>query len=453
MANYPEVGGTFTVREADNTAAELTITTGNDDHYILFMFEYTNSSQEAVTEQVANTVMYNEGNIALPYEPYGWLHSLRKQCTATETIQSGDTIYADGTAISTYTIKGNTTQSGTPSPSNPVDVNGVGERTEQLVPDISTSNGWRKGYLSNGNYMPTQYYGEWLSPMVSLNGLTEFTISAKPTSNASMSVYWFDGSNYLSQTNATDYTGSTFDTIPSNATQLCYAIRTGVNGDTPPEGWWTMLNSGSTAKPYEPYGYKIPISNNSTTTPIYLGSVQSTRRIEKIIYKGSDDENWSKSSTGYNGFYIAIPNHEASTPLYCNMAQYSADGALYRTAPWYCVSDWTFGISTDSTVIGGTTIEDWKAYLATLYANGTPLTIWHIRPEVNTIIGIVNEPLLKISDVYDIITGSQTSISIPTTDGANTITVDTTVQPSEFTATWTGWHDASVKEWDGTDWQ
>ena len=36
--------------------------------------------------------------------------------------------------------------------------------------------------------------------------------------------------------------------------------------------------------------------------------------------------------------------------------------------------------------------------------------------------------------------------SIPTTDGANSITVDTPVQPSEFTATWTGWHDSSVKE-------
>lgn len=43
--------------------------------------------------------------------------------------------------------------------------------------------------------------------------------------------------------------------------------------------------------------------------------------------------------------------------------------------------------------------------------------------------------------------------SIPTTQGANSITVDTTVQPSEFTATWTGWHDSSVKEYDGTNWQ
>jgi hypothetical protein len=60
----------------------------------------------------------------------------------------------------------------------------------------------------------------------------------------------------------------------------------------------------------------------------------------------------------------------------------------------------------------------------------------------------VNEPLMKIGTYADSISG----VSIPTTDGANTITVDTTVQPSEFTATWTGWHDSSVKEWDGSDW-
>lgn len=39
-----------------------------------------------------------------------------------------------------------------------------------------------------------------------------------------------------------------------------------------------------------------------------------------------------------------------------------------------------------------------------------------------------------------------TAPSIPTTEGVNSITVDTTVQPSEFSATWTGWHNASVKE-------
>ena len=61
------------------------------------------------------------------YDGSQWEHSLRKQTTASEIIVPPTTIYADGTAISTYTIKGNTVQNGTPTPSNPVPVVGVGE--------------------------------------------------------------------------------------------------------------------------------------------------------------------------------------------------------------------------------------------------------------------------------------------------------------------------------------
>lgn len=93
MANYPEVGGTFTVREADNTAANLTITTGNNDHYILFMFEYTNSSQEAVTEQVANTVMYNTHTTTSIY--LGEVQSNRKICK----------LVLDGTETLSYQVQ------------------------------------------------------------------------------------------------------------------------------------------------------------------------------------------------------------------------------------------------------------------------------------------------------------------------------------------------------------
>jgi len=57
---------------------------------------------------------------------------VRKYGTASEIITLPTTIYADGTAITSYTIKGNTAQNGTPTPSNPVDVNGVGELTDNL---------------------------------------------------------------------------------------------------------------------------------------------------------------------------------------------------------------------------------------------------------------------------------------------------------------------------------
>ena len=76
------------------------------------------------------------------------------------------------------------------------------------------------------------------------------------------------------------------------------------------------------------------------------------------------------------------------------------------------------------------------------------MTVWYVLATAET--ATVNEPLMKLGDYSDSISNA---VSIPTTEGANSITVDTTVQPSEFTATWTGWHDSSVKERDGSQWQ
>ena len=51
----------------------------------------------------------------------------RKYETKSEIIVPPTTIYADGSNITTYTIKGNTVQNGTPTPTNPIAVKGVGE--------------------------------------------------------------------------------------------------------------------------------------------------------------------------------------------------------------------------------------------------------------------------------------------------------------------------------------
>lgn len=47
------------------------------------------------------------------YDGSQWEHSLRKQTIASEIIVPPTTIYCDGSNITTYSIKGNTVQSGT----------------------------------------------------------------------------------------------------------------------------------------------------------------------------------------------------------------------------------------------------------------------------------------------------------------------------------------------------
>lgn len=265
------------------------------------------------------------------YDGSQWEHSLRKLGTETETIHSGDTIYANGQPISTYSIKGNTVQNGTPSPSNPVDVVGVGE--------LETSG---------------EHSGE----------------------------------------------------------------------------------------------YKIPISTAQGLAVNYLGSVSSNRQISKYEFTGT--EVITKLNTSADNYvYYYVTNGVAVGGLECTHLPYLSSGisttvgiSQNQTYPntWYM----NLGADIMNAQPSGNTAEGFKEWLSAQYAAGTPVTTWYIKQTATT--GIVNEPLMKIGDYADSISNAA---AIPTTDGANSVTVDTTVQPSEVSMTWTGWHDSSVQEYQG----
>ena len=172
--------------------------------------------------------------------------------------------------------------------------------------------------------------------------------------------------------------------------------------------------------------YKLPLTSAGQNVDIYLGEVQTTRRIKKLVLTGK--EAWLKSSSGYNGFYFIMPTKLQDSALICNIATFTRLYDNYTNYPWFCVSDNAFGISTDSAVIGGTTVADFKAYLAAQYAAGTPVTVWYVLAEPET--GIVNEPLMKIGDYADTVSMEQAEVSIPTNKGSTTLDVDTTIKPS-----------------------
>lgn len=258
------------------------------------------------------------------YDGSQWEHSLRKLTTATESVENP--LYSDGTAITAYTLKGNTVQNGTPTPANPVDVVGVG-----------------------------------------------------------------------------------------------------------------TLDSGQ---------YKIPISSPVVTTNIYLGSTQTVRQVKKIVFDGT--ENWSNQNVGQHG---AVSIRKDELPLAPDMPA----GTLNILSTHFKAISNSSQLDIGEMVAGGSylnfdydgtnNLTDFKAFLATQYANGTPVIVYYVLATPET--AAVNEPLMKIGTYIDTLSNAT---AIPTTDGANSITVDTTVQPSEFTATWTGWHNATVKEWDGSQW-
>lgn len=59
------------------------------------------------------------------------------------------------------------------------------------------------------------------------------------------------------------------------------------------------------------------------------------------------------------------------------------------------------------------------------------MVIWYVLAEPET--AIVNEPLAKIGYYCDELHSEDAGVTIPTAKGSNTLSVDTTVQPSEMT--------------------
>ena len=445
LSNAPiveNVAESYNVISESETTINPEVTISNTNYTYLWI----QAGGTWYTEHGGESIMLNTGSTALPYEPYGWVHSLRKLCSATETIQSGDTIYANGQPITTYTLKGNTVQNGTPTPSNPVAVNGVGERTENLynyqavaIGKYIDANGVEQTSGSTGH----QILNHTASIPVIAGTTYTFKIQKIIGYSALSNAYcWFDSSNQLLYRDVRGEIGSREEyiemsyTAPTNAAYLIINFRDNYYNTG-------MLNVGSTALPYEPYGYKIPILNLPSTTNIYLSeplmkindsvdSISNTeeiRAIQKLVITG-DETSWEQDgrSGNNNRYRLRLTNLKNTgtyiTDFYNSHYKVESGYAANTSVIWRGSSSTYVYISVPSSDYP--TVSDYKTYLQQQYTNGTPVTIWY---------QMANPTTTQI-----------TAPSIPTTDGANTITVDTTVQPSEVSMTWTGWHNASVKE-------
>lgn len=314
---------TYITGLAYNGNGTVTVSANTDVSYIRFTYYRT--------ENIGN-IMLNEGSTPLPYEPYGYLwtdtpHYIHN--TATDTLTTLPAVLYPNDITATVGLKGNMSQTGTPTPTTPIQPSECGD----------------------------------------------------------------------------------LETTGEHAGQ-----------------------------------YKIPILSASTTTPVYLGEVETTRKIQKLVLTGTED--WAISNTS-QVLYVAMADHLLSNDLICYCSHYKsianvssmttiADGecTFSNTLRWFYVKDDNYN---DATAF--------KSYLAQQYAAGTPVTVWYVLATSTT--GIVNEPLRKIGNYADAVSG----ITIPVTAGGDTLSVGTTVQPSEVTVNYKGWHTGAVHERDGGQWQ
>lgn len=348
------------------------------------------------------------------------------------------TINANGQPLLDYRIYGNTEQTGTPTPENPIMPIGCGERTENLF-DKDNTEGIEDGYYidkTTGNKVYDRLY--YISaPMAVTSGETYcwiFRITLSGAIHNAPTVGFFDANdNKIGVANHYSGIKNFSFTAPVN----CTYIRASVYKDDADEA---MLVLGSTApQTYIPYGYKLSILSNSTVTNIYLGEVETTRRIKKLVLTGTETMYTSGSTAVRTGVLFMVNTYfKGATTGLCNILEWKPKSS-------YTSSDYnrivlsndpsteptsSFYLSLDNSLLPEASLNGVKTYLKQQYANGTPVTVWYVLAEPET--GIVNEPLMKIGDYADTVDSTQTNVQIPTSAGTTVIDYNGTTKPSQM---------------------
>lgn len=321
------------------------------------------------------------------------------------------TFVADGTPLLDYIISGNMSQTGTPSPDNPIMPEGTGEKTGNL--------------FDESNFALVQVTSTAYRYGTSLGVLPQGTYTFSATKSASAQ------SIYLTARLNGTYSQTTISTVPFTFTadgNSEYIIRTANNTGTTWEAEHysdIMLNTGSTPLPYEPYGYKIPILSANTTTPVYLGEVQTTRRIAKIDL---GTLNWRKTASGnfWSDNFIsdmkAIYNTDTGNAI-CTTFKEVTPNAVASTPYAFssCLNNQQRPF-VNKTGFENLTAEEFKQAMSGVY-------MYYVLANEET--AVVNEPLMKIGDYADTLSMEQAGAQIPTANGSTTLDVETTVPPSE----------------------
>ena len=191
----------------------------------------------------------------------------REYGTDTDTITSlPQTIIGDGQNISAWSMKGNMTQSGTPTPSNPVYPVETGEKTANLLNSDWIENGYG---ISNVNGLPTVASNRiaTTTPIPIPTTATAISVSFSAANKIFM-IYSIFRNGALIERKATQVSGATITTDNIDEMYICfYASDSSIV--TKNDVSSIMVNVGAPLS-YEPYGYKIPISFNQTTYNIYI---------------------------------------------------------------------------------------------------------------------------------------------------------------------------------------
>lgn len=340
---------------------------------------------------------------------------------------------AKGKSLSAWSITGNTVQNGTPTPENPVDVQGVGDYDSETglykIPVVTRGKNLLDYKIMFQN---SKVFNDYFNSYnLVLNPYTEYEIST----NGEEKIF----TNPFLQNKETQF-------IVCNTSELFSTVNGGVSykkklfKTTGADG---VLVVGYRTKGSPPVGVNIVnkadmdagilwlnIIQTPITTPIYLdaplykiegyadmlSTTEEVRIVKELVLTG--EENFSYDDT-YTRFTLKIPNARATsnrsdeTPcthyisIHDGRSIYDVpDDSIYVTVGggyvYINIKDITY-----------TSLADFKSYLAAQYAAGTPVKVYYVMqtPETKTV-----EP-----------------VEIPTLNGTTVIDVDTAVKPESMT--------------------
>ena len=237
-------------------------------------------------------------------------------------------------------------------------------------------------------------------------------------------------------------------TMPNNANQIQIAFKnsaTDTTGNsaliTPDDFEWGMLNSGSTALPYEPYGYKVPVvvsgknlfDENSelnvngtigTADGVFPYSLGGDPRKRTYFFKVKPNTNYTFSCETIGDRSVVCEYNQNINP-----SEYTTNNKLYPTnvirSQIEGIKEFSFTTSANTKMVAiyyslnnlPTNLQIEIGDTATTYEE-------YIETEANI---YLDEPI----GANESISLSDTNVNIQTVRGTNILTVDTTVQPSK----------------------
>ena len=379
-------------------------------------------------KDIADTIRQMKG-VATTYKPREMAGALREMYSTEVEGVPPLTFPSNGNNLLNYRIDGAN--------------GGVGDRTKNLAND----NDMLLGYwaYADGTYIRTN---TWIcTPKIACKGNVDYTFQFANNSRWYGFVWYDENNNFISTANQQNNLQTGFRSFtaksPSNAGYLIINIAgyPGTNDTIRTDDLINFqLKESSTVTDYEPYGYKIPAIISGKNL---LQNTATSQTISGVTFTVNSDGSVTCNGTASSNAIFAI-----SVKLNANI-NYILNGTPENGG----VGTYRIDLRTASYSVYNNIIDNGNGAIFTVEGNGTYLVSIRIASNYNCN-NLTFYPMIRLSSVdndtyepyieptttniyLDEPIGaneskslSDTNVNIPTINGTNILSIDTTIQPS-----------------------